>query len=117
SVGLQARAEALQRAAEQSTMTAADVERRFDALSAALAEANAQLTQLSERARGLAAAEAAAARVAALNAAVAASRQARVATAHAGYAFPADYQRLNVPAAGTFRGGSRGRLPRYGPER
>ena len=80
------------------------MERRFDELSAALAEANAELARLSERARGLAAAEAAAARVSALNAAVAASGQARVATAHASESVPADYQRLYVAAARTCRG-------------
>jgi membrane-bound lytic murein transglycosylase B len=104
SAGLQARADALMRVAEESTTTASDVERRFDELSAALAEANAELARLSERARGLAAAEAAAARVSALNAAVAASGQARVASAHASEAVPAEYQRLYQAAARTCRG-------------
>ena len=104
SAGLQARADALMRAAEESTTTASDVERRFDELSAALAEASAELARLSQRARGLAAAEAAAARVSALNAAVAASGQARVASAHASEAVPADYQRLYLAAARTCRG-------------
>jgi peptidoglycan hydrolase CwlO-like protein len=104
SAGLQARADALQRAAEESTTTAADVQRRFEELSTALAEANTELARLSERARGLEAAEAAAARVAALNAAVAASGQARVASAHASDQVPAEYQRLYLAAARTCRG-------------
>ena len=80
------------------------MQRRYDELVAALAEANAELAQLSERARGLAAAEAAAARISALNAAVAASGQARVATARASDVVPADFQRLYVAAAQTCQG-------------
>jgi soluble lytic murein transglycosylase-like protein len=103
-VELRARADALQQAAEASTTTADDVQRRYDELVAALAEASAELARLSEQARGLAAAEAAAAQVAALNAAVAASGQARVDTAHASDSVPTTYQHLYVAAARTCRG-------------
>ena len=100
---LRARADALQLAAQASTTTASDVQRRYEEMVAALAQANAELAQLSERARGLAAAEAAAARISALNAAVAASGEARVATARASDVVPADFQRLYVAAAKTCR--------------
>ena len=101
---LQDRAGALQRAAEASTTTAADVQRRYDELAAALAAATGTLARLSQRARGLAAAEAAAAKVAALNAAVAASGQARVSTARASSSMPAEYRRLYGAAATTCPG-------------
>jgi soluble lytic murein transglycosylase-like protein len=104
SAGLAARADALQLAAEASTTTAADVQRRYQELTAALAAAGAELTRLSDRARSLAEAQAAAAQIAALNAAVAASGEARVATARASDVLPAGYQHLYVTAARTCRG-------------
>jgi soluble lytic murein transglycosylase-like protein len=102
--GLRARAAALQLAAEASTTTAADVQRRYDELVGQLAAATAELARLSDRARGLAEAEVAAAQVAALNAAVSASGQARVATARASDVVPPAYQRLYVAAARTCHG-------------
>jgi membrane-bound lytic murein transglycosylase B len=101
---LKDRAVALQRAAEQATTTAAEVERRFADLSAALAAATAELTRLDARARGLEAAERAAAEVDALNAAVAAAGQQRVASAQASDAVPPDYLRLYHRAARTCSG-------------
>ena len=56
----------LEAAADNEVVTAADVTRRYDQLTDALAEAGASLTRLSAHARTLAAAEEAAARLAAL---------------------------------------------------
>jgi uncharacterized protein YfcZ (UPF0381/DUF406 family) len=111
---LQHRADALQQAAESSTVTANDVTRRYDALAATLAEATGTLTQLSEKARQLEAAQAAAAQLAALNAAVAAAGQARVASAHASETLPADYHALYVAAARTCAGMTWGLLAAIG---
>lgn len=101
---LQDRADALQRAAERATTTAADVERRFADLSEALAAATAELARLDARARGLEAAEKAAAQVDALNAAVAAAGQQRVASARASDVVPLEYLRLYHRAARTCSG-------------
>jgi soluble lytic murein transglycosylase-like protein len=101
---LQDRAEALQRAADRATTTAADVERRFAELSEALAAATAELARLDARARGLEAAERAAAQVDALNAAVAAAGQQRVASARASDVVPLVYLRLYHQAARTCSG-------------
>jgi hypothetical protein len=102
--GLRDRAAALQRAADARTVTASDVRRRYDELAAALADAQAELAGLSERARDLAAAEEAAARVAGLNAAVAAAGDARVASAQASRGLPPTYRRLYHSAAKSCRG-------------
>ena len=101
---LRDRATALQRAAAASTTRAADVTARYEELTAALTLANAEQATLSERAQGLAAAQEAAARVAALNADVAASGQSRVDSARASSALPATYAALYRGAARTCRG-------------
>lgn len=101
---LRERAAALQRAAEARTTTASDVESRYADVAAALAQATGELSRLSRRARRLAAAEAAAAQVAGLTAAVAAAGQARVAGARASAVVPADYLRLYHRAARTCAG-------------
>ncbi len=101
---LRDRAAALQRAADGATTTASDVERRYGDLVEALAAASAELTQLDARARGLEAAERAAATVDALNVAVAAAGQQRVATARASSVVPLLYRRLYHQAAHTCRG-------------
>jgi soluble lytic murein transglycosylase-like protein len=101
---LRVRATALQQAAAASTTTEADVARRYDEVSAALATASAELARLSAKARGLEAAAAAAARLAALNAAVAASAEARVSSAHASDVVPAGYRSLYGAAAKTCHG-------------
>ena len=85
------------------TVTAGEVERRYEAVTQALAEATAVLEALSERARGLEEAQALRDRIAALNAAVDASGEARVATARASVA-PASYKALYVGAASTCDG-------------
>ena len=103
-LALRTRAASLQRAAEAGTVTAAQVQRRYDELTAALAAASAELASLSEQARTLEAAEAAAARIAALNAAVDATGAQRVATAKASATVRADYQRLYLDAAATCKG-------------
>ncbi len=101
---LRDRAQALQRAADRATTTAADVERRFADLSAALAAATTELARLDARASGLEAAERAAAQVDALNAAVAAAGQRRVASARASDVVPLEYLRLYHRAARTCAG-------------
>jgi soluble lytic murein transglycosylase-like protein len=98
-----ARAVALEAAADHQVVTAADVTRRYDQLTDALAEAGASLTQLSDHARTLAAAERAAARLAAYAASADASASARVSTARAS-AIPADFRRLYIGAAKTCKG-------------
>jgi hypothetical protein len=100
---LRDRAAVLERAADARAVTAAQVQRRYDVLLDALAEAQAELAALSERARGLEEARALAARIAALNAAVDATGAQRVATARAGEV-PASYKRLYVDAARTCSG-------------
>jgi soluble lytic murein transglycosylase-like protein len=101
---LRDRAAALQQAADRATTTAADVEQRFAELTDALAAAGAELTRLDARARGLEAAERAAAQVDALSAAVAAAGQQRVATARASGSVPLLYLRLYHEAARTCPG-------------
>ena len=95
-----ARATELEAAADNEVVTAADVTRRYDQLSDALAEAGASLTQLSDHARTLAVAEQAAARLQALAASAGASEADRVATAHAA-PIPADFRKLYVGSAKT----------------
>jgi soluble lytic murein transglycosylase-like protein len=90
------------------------VARRYDALTATLAQASGALTRLSQRARQLEAAQAAAAQLSALNAAVAAAGQERVASAHASATVPADYHALYVAAARTCAGMSWGLLAAIG---
>ncbi|HEX4698832.1 MAG TPA: lytic murein transglycosylase [Actinomycetes bacterium] len=113
-MALQHRADALQQAAEATTVTAADVARRYDALTATLAQATGVLTRLSQKARQLEAAQAAAAQLSALNAAVAAAGQERVASAHASATLPADYHALYLAAAHTCAGMSWGLLAAIG---
>jgi peptidoglycan hydrolase CwlO-like protein len=98
-----ARAIALQTAADNKVVTAADVTRRYDQLTDAMNEAGAALAQLSAHARSLGAAERAAARLRAYSEAASASATARVATAHAA-PIPADFRRLYIGAAKTCRG-------------
>ncbi len=101
---LRARAAELQEAAAATTTTVAEVQRRYDALATALATATTRLARLSSRARGLAEAQSAAARIAALNAQVDAAGAARVSTAHASDVVPADYLTLYHSAARTCPG-------------
>jgi len=98
-----ARAVALGVAADNQVVTAAEVTRRYDQLSDAMAEAGASLAQLSDHARSLGAAERAAARLRAYAAAAAASASARVSTATAA-AIPADFRRLYIASAKTCHG-------------
>ena len=98
-----ARAIALQTAADNKVVTAADVTRRYDQLTDAMNEAGAALAQLSDHARSLGAAERAAARLRAYSDAANASATARVATAHAA-PIPADFRRLYIGAAKTCHG-------------
>ena len=101
---LRARAAGLQQAAAARTTTVADVQRRYDDLVTALATATDRLARLSSRAHGLAEAQAAAARIAALNAQVDAAGAAQVSTAHASDVVPADYLTLYHSAARTCPG-------------
>jgi peptidoglycan hydrolase CwlO-like protein len=98
-----ARAIALEAAADDEVVTAADVTRRYDQLADAMAEAGASLAQLSDHARSLGAAERAAARLRAYADAANASASARVATAQAG-PIPADFKRLYISSAKTCHG-------------
>jgi peptidoglycan hydrolase CwlO-like protein len=98
-----AQANQLETAADDEVLTAADVTRRYDQLSDALAEASAVLSHLSAHAKTLAAAEAAAAQLQSLSASVAASAAERIATAQAA-PVPADFRRLYVGSAKTCRG-------------
>jgi membrane-bound lytic murein transglycosylase B len=98
-----AQAVALEAAADHQVVTAADVTRRYDQLTDALAEAGASLTQLSDHARTLAAAERAAARLLAYSASADAAASARVSTAQAS-AIPADFKRFYIGAAKTCKG-------------
>lgn len=104
SADLQARADALERAAAAATVTAGEVERRYRELAELLGQASAELSSLSEHARKLEAAEAAAARVAALTAAVAQAGTARVSTARASDVLPLLFRRLYHEAARTCPG-------------
>lgn len=98
-----ARAIALEAAADHEVVTAADVTRRYDQLTDALAEAGASLAQLSDHARTLAAAERAAAQLAAYSFSADASATARVATARVA-PIPADFRLLYTGAAKTCHG-------------
>jgi peptidoglycan hydrolase CwlO-like protein len=93
----------LDAAADREVVTAADVTRRYDQLTVAIAEAGASLAQLTDRARTLAAAEDAAARLQALAASADASAADRVASARAA-PIPADFRKLYVGAAKTCSG-------------
>ncbi|MGZ4631327.1 MAG: lytic murein transglycosylase [Actinomycetes bacterium] len=97
------RVQALENANGQLVVTAADVTRRYDELAAALAAAADRLARLSDRARSLQEAEAAAAALRALNATVSAAAAQRVATAKA-MPVPADFKKLYVAAARTCHG-------------
>ncbi len=101
---LRDRAVALQSAAATATVTASEVERRYAELTRALGAASDELARLDSRARGLEAAQQAAAQVAALSAAVAAAGQQRVATARASSVVPQEYLRLYHAAARTCPG-------------
>jgi hypothetical protein len=96
---LQERAARLERAADARAVTAADVQRRYEDVLAALQEVQAELAALSEQARRLEEAQALAARIAALNAAVDATGAERVATARASETVPETFMRLYVDAA------------------
>jgi peptidoglycan hydrolase CwlO-like protein len=98
-----ARAAALQAGTERRVVTAADVTRRYERLSALLANAGSRLRRLSTKARHLEEAEAAAAALRAVAAAAARSAAGRVAAARAS-GIPADYKTLYVGAAATCPG-------------
>lgn len=98
---LQARATALQQAAASGTTTAAEVERRYGQLTAALAAATAERDRLDTRARARQRARQAAARLAQLASAVDATEQQWVATARASADVPPAYRRLYNAAART----------------
>ena len=100
---LRDRADRLEAAADAQAVTAAQVQQRYEVLLAALDRASAELSALSERARGLAEAQALMAQIAALNAAVNATGAQRVATARAS-AVPARFKELYEAAARTCRG-------------
>lgn len=100
---LRSSAARLESRADSHVVTAMEVRERYDELAALLARSNAALDRLSARARSLEEAEAAAARLRALAAAVSRSAADRVAHARAGVV-PADYKRLYVAAARTCRG-------------
>jgi len=85
------------------TVTAAEVQQRYETLVGTLAAATAEVTVLSERARNLEEVQTLLARIAALDAAVAATGEDRVATARAGVA-PASFRALYVAAARTCDG-------------
>ena len=101
--GLRGRAGRLEAAAERRVVTAAQVQRRYETVQAALDEARAELAALSERAQALQEAQDLLAQIAALNAAVDASGASRVAAARAG-SEPPLFQRLYVAAARTCPG-------------
>lgn len=100
---LQERAGRLETLADDRAVTATQVQRRYEVLVAALGAAAEEFTALSERARGLEEAQALLARIAALNAAVDATGNERVATARASVA-PADFMALYRRAAKTCDG-------------
>ena len=100
---LQARADQLRSVADGRTVVAREVQERFLAVAAALAAATATLDGLSEQAGRLAEAQALADRIAALNAAVAATGDARVASAQA-TAVPPRFRTLYERAARTCPG-------------
>lgn len=101
---LRGRAGVLESRADAGTATAAKVQRRYETVLARLDEAAAEVAALSERARGLEEAQALLARIADLNAAVAATGAQRVETARASAAIPPLYKRLYVQAARTCPG-------------
>jgi peptidoglycan hydrolase CwlO-like protein len=103
STTLLSRAGALDTDAATAVVTAAEVAQRYDELQALLATAADTLSRLSARAKNLADAEAAAARLRALSARVARSAAERVATARA-IAVPKDFRPLYVAAARTCKG-------------
>jgi hypothetical protein len=100
---LRGRAGRLEVAAETRVVTAADVQRRYEMLQAALDKARSELAALSGRARALQEAQDLLAQVAALNAEVDASGSARVAAARAG-GIPPLFEKLYVAAARTCPG-------------
>ena len=103
STALTVRAAELETDVEAVVVTASEVARRHAELAALLAEAAATLSQLSARAKSLAAAEAAAARLRALAAEVERTAAARVASARA-VAVPGSLHSLYVAAARTCKG-------------
>jgi peptidoglycan hydrolase CwlO-like protein len=103
STALTARAGALETDVDTVVVTAAEVAQRYDELTALLAHEAATLSRLSARAKTLAAAEAAAARLRALADQVARSAAARVASAHA-IGIPRDFRLLYIAAARTCTG-------------
>jgi peptidoglycan hydrolase CwlO-like protein len=94
----------LEQVADAAAVTAADVQERYEALLRALDRARAEVEALSERARSLAEAQALLAQVAALNAAVDAAGEQRVATARASDHVPSLFRQLYRDAAKTCRG-------------
>jgi membrane-bound lytic murein transglycosylase B len=103
STTLLARAGALDTDAEAAVVTAAEVAQRYDELQALLAQSADTLSRLSARAKKLARAEAAAARLRALSASIALSAAERVATARA-IAIPKDFRPIYMAAARTCKG-------------
>ena len=103
STTLLARAGALDTDVEGAVVTAAQVARRYDELQALLATAADTMSRLSARAKKLANAEAAAARLRALSAQVERSAAERVARARA-IGVPKDLRPLYVAAARTCKG-------------
>lgn len=97
------RAAELETAAEASTVRGADVQRRYDDLAGALADAAAQVATLSDRARNLEEAAALLAQIAALNAAVDVTGAARISTARPS-AIPQLFRSLYLKAAKTCTG-------------
>jgi membrane-bound lytic murein transglycosylase B len=103
STSLRARAGALAAAVENSVVTVAEVQRKYDELQALLGQSGAALARLSAKARSLEEAAAAAAMLAALSAQVAQDSLARVARAKA-VGVPADFRALYIAAAKTCNG-------------
>lgn len=102
-VRLRERAVALERAAERRSVRASDVEERYADLALTLAQARDEVAALSERAKGIEAAQALLARVAALSAAADAAGAARVATARP-TPVPPTFRTLYTKAARTCPG-------------
>jgi membrane-bound lytic murein transglycosylase B len=100
---LQHRADELRVVADGRTVVAREVQERYAEVAGALAAAAAELAGLSEQASRLAEAEALANRIAALNAAVAATGEARVEAAQA-TGIPPRFRTLYERAARTCRG-------------
>ncbi|MDQ1668088.1 MAG: hypothetical protein QOE40_149 [Actinomycetota bacterium] len=99
----QVRAQSLESDTDRMVVTAADVTRRYDELAAALTAAADRLARLSDRARSLEEAEAAAAALRALAGSASAAAADRVASATA-MPVPRDFQKLYVAGARTCRG-------------